>query len=579
MDQTKEFIEQDHDIVFLGNLFLKGKPYTNPKEAVDKEYVDTAFDNITTENLKGSKIEDKNFPAFNGDLINKAGQNNFLLKETGIKAGMYHKLSFDKAGRVIGGTPGKLTLKPGDFGGISYDKIDYSKTPGKGESIYDYTKDFDSSQYLMINKPNIIDKPLKINTKEIKEGHTVLHEGQLMTVSERYFRGRIDEKKNDLAGRGLFGKKLDIYNNIGGTADRFQRNFNYGKITLQDYKVELTRGDDSNEVVNKIISRNIRVKHIYYKGSIYLMDFYDDGTQENLDNEILKLNFNSEGEFTDYETITAKKIKLSKANMDDVFVINNFIVVVCLVFDPNRRWKISYIDIESLLNGGEWLEAVGSRVSSFGLMVLGKNLYLNRGDSGTCVSYRLTESTERIRISHFKSLPGAMNRTRADWEERSFNSFTIGPNLYYFYTNTNVNVSPMTNYYPVEFYRMSYNDFVPFGVWENVHMDVRAPYGFSNVIVLRDNVYVITLGHNNDPLYKGKIVLSSFDIDETGLIYNYKIVEVIDKPSGMGSGYFKVFLIKNRFYIVSTTNIVSFKAETKNYIPYDANDLDFELLY
>lgn len=580
-DQTLSFIEKDYDIVFLGNLYLKGKPYTNPKEAVDKEYVDTAFDNIRTENLKGSKIEDKNFPAFNGDLINQKGKNNFLLKEV-IEPGMYHKPTFDSKGRIIGGTKGKLKLTPGDFGGISFDKIVFGN--GKGDSIYDWTVGFDSSKYLMINKDNVIDKPLAINTKTIREGHTVLNEDEIMTVSEKYFRGEIgDQKRKDLEGMNEFGNDLSIFNNVRGTPWRFQRNFNKGELRLSDEYEVIVGSEEAKEDKYKYRYYSRRVFGIY-ENYIFFTEFLNYANAET--NELENFHYfeiDSNGKkISDIKSLNVKRHPTSDTSngMTDKWILGEWLYFLSICYDPNRLWRLSRINIKEIFSGKDpdWERVIDT--GSFGWSVSDKYFFLNRGDTGTSAVRLINKD---LSMARGVSLPGEVNFSRGDWNGYSHNSFSIGSFCYYIFTFPGTLLTPQTDYYPIELYKMPLAGGKPAGEWSLCDIDISDfPYGYTSVITLKDKVYFLSLSMDSkrEVRYSNELVLSCMDILPNGDLDNWRILDRMSAPPNFSvSSHLDTALYKDYLYVWSTYGIIAFKVTTESGIPVETYDPFWKPIY
>lgn len=355
-DQTQEFIEKEFDIVFLGNLYLKGKPYTNPKEAVDKEYVDNLWDNITEENLTKTRFNPKNFPGFNADLVNKEGTNNFLLKEI-IKAGKYHKVLLDNRGRVTGGRTGKVKLDSSDFGGISYSKLHYRNYKntngvfGKPDKIADYTNGLNTKNYLYKAKDNVINRPLRLESGPVTE-HNIINEDEMLNITDQYFIGKISgQKEKSFAGYGDWGGSVSNNYDIHLQPWKFQRSFNpnSGNIFTGGYRLIFNY---FNKYDNKSL---VNYRLVVHDGYLYNLN---PANNDNVPGNSWAFKL------TDNGKITGRVIQSEKNNFyDNTWIeqygfnnffcqIDNFVYMSCCIYKYDFKELIAWKTIKVTLKNG-----------------------------------------------------------------------------------------------------------------------------------------------------------------------------------------------------------------------------------
>lgn len=550
MDQTKEFIERDHDIVFLGNLFLKGKPYTNPKEAVDKEYVDTAFDNITTENLKGSKIEDKNFPAFNGDLINKVGQNNFLLKETGIKPGKYHRLKMDKAGRVIGGVPGNYVFQKGDVDKISFDKIN---NKGK-DSIYDWTNGFDSKKYLMINKDNVIDKPLAIKTKELKKGNTVLHENDIMKVSEQYFTGVLGDIKTDGQHESdNYFLPVRSYNTVNAQPDKYQLNFtNEKEIIFDTSNIRKVNIKDLG-----FYRQNYRPVSFVLNGSLYVA-VIDSAEGDRKD---FRIKLTENGKLPDeIEPIPIMFPRTYGSLIGDNTDSNNtrmYFVKDIMYFTTTLRSIPGNVSFFSKYrkDGDNVIfdeELTHIQTSDANLSYVDKKFIYIGSDGRLSWSSEITD-TYRI-PGRAKNLPGNTACSFSNGFTGGIVRLPIGSYIYMFYTvRSYMDNTPIGEEDNNLCYRVKYTNGTPYGEFETYELDGVIPEGYSEAITANGHLVIFTVKNSVWHSDRGSLYATHFKIEENGDI-TFRKTELLS--TGLPSNKFMVSLSENSVFIVNWREII-----------------------
>lgn len=110
-------------IQFTSPLLLNGNP-TNQLHAVSKQYVDSIFSyNMDASRIISGVISRELLPPFNGDISNPDEPDVFVLKSTGLPAGIFTKVITDRKGIIVG--TGNLELS--DVPQLNWSKLSSDK--------------------------------------------------------------------------------------------------------------------------------------------------------------------------------------------------------------------------------------------------------------------------------------------------------------------------------------------------------------------------------------------------------------------------------------------------------------------
>lgn len=522
-DQTEEFYDTPKDIYFLGSLYLKGKPYTNPKEAVDKEYVDNAFDNITSDNIT-EKIPASAYPAFGGDLTNKAKTNNFTLKAVG-KAGRYHKPTFDSAGRITGGKTGKLTLNKNDISGIDFGKIQFLPKED-WDSITDWTKGFDRTKYLMLDdkKINFV-KPISINEPNIVNENMVINENHVYTVSKEFFNGILPDKKTD----GVFTTEVVVesiegFDNRNGTPWINQRNLTpYSEDPLSTEIRRRLNPAYNLEGSEAIGNRNAQFGTFYLGGWLHYFTpytFINEPEKQasysiKLENGMLPENpVIVTGKFPPLIDVEGNPVVSRNGDIIRLFYYKGFIYVIHRT-EITRKWECLMLEVQpdgSIAPGTQWRWTKGMGYPTYYMFedkFVNVNNYQRESHYYNLIKGGISGS--------FRYLPGEVNRTPTNNFKADLNQFTIGPYLYSFYGRRGVFDSQP--YGPInfnQFMRISLNNGVPFGEWSNYDIGVDINSGLFQVVVIDKLVIILRMATSSFDGEVGHNQIFYFDILDNG---------------------------------------------------------------
>ena len=115
--------------IFSGPIVLSGNP-TKLFQAAPKQYVDSVFSNLNTENIKLGIIPVGRMPSFSGDVSGAAGTGSVALNNTGVGSGSYAKVTVDSKGRITVGE----NLVVNDIPDLNWNKV----TTGKPITLSGY---------------------------------------------------------------------------------------------------------------------------------------------------------------------------------------------------------------------------------------------------------------------------------------------------------------------------------------------------------------------------------------------------------------------------------------------------------
>lgn len=562
-DQTDGFIEMKDYVWALGDFILKGKPYNNPKDAVDKDYVDNAFKNVSENNLK-NRIPNDKYPAFNGDLINKAGTNNFQLKTVVKAANKVHRFTVDNKGRVTGYKTGKFIFDAKDFDKIDFDKIDYPSTG----SITDYLPNFNFNDFLTVAKENVISKPLDMRTKYPRGEHDVLSLKETIKASEKYFTGKMVGVKTDGLNKiELEVDTVDGYDNIGGTPWRTQ-------IGMTPFSEDMfgTKPDRIIDLTGKwhkehrdpkvfILNKYIHLVDIDYRyddevSICYKIPLLPDGTIEE-DPEFIENILPNMGDDVFEDGTNDKRFYLNLSGKHlNITLANNW-----------SQWRFLSIVLDDDENfSDEW---AFKRPSTMDNGIYYADKLINVRD-WMASSYYVKIDRNDVKPIGAKNLPVSVNSSTTGKFNSSRLSFTLGPYVYSYFSSAigfgkSVSMSERNNYIQ----RVSLANGVPYGesnVLECPNMFPRTNHIYTKPITLTGGIVFVTT--RNMTGNKTKVTLSLNKYDKQGRLTFIKDV-TLDYEFERG-GQIYVALSKSRLFIVTRKTLVSFpfKGVTNDYRKY-----------
>lgn len=584
-DQTQEFKDSPKVITLLGELILNGGPYTNPKEAVDKKYVDDAFKNITETTLVNQIPADK-YPAFTvGDLLNKQGTNNFVLAEVFKEQDKSFGFTVDNKGRVIGASTGKFKFNMSDFDTIDFGKIIFPDTG----SITDYIPNFNFSEYLTLKKDNVISKDLKFQTKELRTGDNVLSLDEVMTVSEDYFVGNIGGLKRDGLDRvGIYVDNINSYKDTGARPDLNQRI--YAKATNNQINSSINYSIDIKKDFMKDPNYDYNGRPVMFVNKNYLYvihlnwDNYDKGVS-------FRLKLDNSGRLI--KPYVTEELKIPP--IDGYIVLNNSWTV-----GMGRAHNIWYLHdgalhlrIPTIANaeGGsiswKWwrlsFKNDGTFVDTWDIRTGGVSTHIitwkeDRMNVITSQGARSTTTKYDKNKNHFNGsyLPGNINAFKIENLDTSIKTFALGP---YIYTSMGWQSTTLKDWNAKPdlrtLLRIPTSSGVPFGEWEPVTFNKDLLEGLREFFIFQGMVVILTvcngtssIGHKRGDVHATYLPFNPKDGEFTGDVRHVHVGRISDF-SLVGSSY-NIFVSKGELYIQNVYNVqvYAFEGTTSDYSDY-----------